>query len=54
MLQLASQIVAILLTPEYEDLWRDVDMKLAFDPAEFFATGSSFGGTTSLSSTSLS
>lgn len=53
MLRLASIISEILLTPEYENIWRDVDMKLAFDPAEFFATGSSFGGT-SLSSTNLS
>ncbi|KAM0707298.1 hypothetical protein Q7P35_005536 [Cladosporium inversicolor] len=53
MLKLASQIVAILLTSEFENLWRDADMKLAFDPAEFFATASSFGGT-SPSSTNLS
>jgi hypothetical protein len=53
MLRLASQIVAILLTPEYENIWHDVDMKLAFDPAEFFAAAGSFGGT-SPSSTNLS
>lgn len=45
MLRLASQIATTLLTSEYEQLWRNIDPALAFDPAEFFATTSSFAGT---------
>jgi hypothetical protein len=45
MLRLASQIATTLLTSEYEQLWRNIDPALAFDPAEFFTTTNSFAGT---------
>ena len=45
MLQLGNRIATILLTSEFEDLWRNIDPALAFDPVEFFTTTNSLAGT---------